>query len=475
MANEADSRETSEILRFSFRRTFSQLIDPERLPVTIRRTLEGLETDEERDKVLLADLTLLGAAQPNVYGIYGGKVVYTPFYLFLLGLAGISHKGIIDDVRQLLWHIEDAMRRRYYAELDDYKQQHAEWEERRHQRGKLKTEAGPEPEEPAYRTLFIAADNSAAGIKLDLYNNGGRGIIFSTEADTLTQVLGQEWGQFTDVLRQAFHHESIESTRTTDKRHIVIQEPQLAMLVTCTPRQITYLLSTKQQENGSSSRDLFYCLQGSTEWRDPFRSQKALADHYREIGLTVKQMYDLLYQRTGSRIQIVLTDSQQQRFNDHFRPLLPEHIGLYGIEFSAFIVRIALVAFRMMMVLTTLRNFEHDRLADPQQQAFACCDDDFETAMTIIDCLVAHTAYVYTTLLCPGDESQQAVQPLNGKERQLYQSLPTAFTTQQFDQIAATLGIAHSSGRRYLGNLISRYQLIERTSQGNYTKLNQGQ
>ena len=464
------SGEETEVLRFSFSRTFSQYINRDALPVTIQRTLEGQQSAEEKDKTILADLDLLAIAQPNVYGIYGEKRVYTPFYLFILGMAGISHKGAIDDIKHLLMPIERNMQKQYYAQLAEYKEQHAEWESKKSQRKRGDNSAGPEPEEPTFRSLFISADSSAAAFKQDLFNDGGRAMVFSTEADTLTQVLSQEWGQFTDILRQAFHHEDITSTRAKDKQHIIIEEPQLGLLVTCTPKQIIELLSPKQNENGTSSRDLFYCTKGNMEWRDPFAGKEPAADRYREIGESVKQMYDLLVRRRDNRIQILLTDEQKLAFNEHFKPLLPEQIGLYGVDFAAFIVRIALVAFRMMMVLTTLRNYEQGQLADTQQQAFICSDNDYQTAMTIIDCLVAHTAYVYTTLLRPADDNQLAIQPMKPREQQLCLALPDEFTTKQFEQTAKTLSIPLKTAQRYLGNLISRYQLIKRTSQGNYAK-----
>ena len=474
LATTPQSGEETEVLGFSFDLTFSQLLDKSKLPVTIQRTLEGKNTPVEQDKTILTSLDLLAMAEPNIYGIYGGKRVYTPFYLFILGLAGISHKGAVDDVKELLMPIEKHIQAQYYAQLADYKEQHAEWETRKSQRGKGAESAGPEPEEPVYRSLFVSADSSAAAFKSDLYSFGGRGMIFSTEADTLTQALSQEWGQFTDVLRMAFHHESITSTRTKDKQHIVIDEPQLGLLVTCTPKQISSLLSPKQNENGSSSRNLFYVAKEELGWKSPFEEKEPIADRYREIGQSVKQMYDLLVKREKNRIQILLTEEQQQAFNAHFKPLLPEQVGLYGIEFAAFIVRIALVAFRLMMVLTTLRNFEHGHLADTQQQAFVCTDNDYQTAMTIIDCLVAHTGYVYNTLLRPSDEQQLNVQPLKPREQKLYQALGDEFTTKQFEQTAKALGIPIKTAQRYLGDMISRHQMIIRISQGNYVKKKQG-
>ncbi len=464
------SGEETEVLRFSFSRTFSQNIQISKLPVTLQRVVDENESAEEQDKQLLTSIDCLAIAEPNVYGIYGGKRVYTPFYLFILGQAGIGHKGAIDDIRQILMPIDEDLRKQYYALMAEYKEEHAAWEARKQQRGKNAETAGQEPEEPVYRRIFISADSSAAAFKGDLYNFGGRGLVFSTEADTLSQALTQEWGQFSDAFRKAFHHESIDSTRAKDKQHIVIDEPQLGMLITCTPKQIPELLSPKQNENGTSSRNLFYCTKGNLEWRSPFKEKKPTADRYFEIGQSIKVMYDQLVARGNSRIQILLTEEQEHAFDEHFRPLLPEQIGLYGEEFAAFIVRIALVAFRIMMILTTLRNFEYGHLADTQQQAFACTDDDFQTAMTIIDCLVAHTAFVYNSLLRPSDDASLTIQPMKPREQQLYLALGDEFTTKEFELTAKSVGIPLKTAQRYLGNIISRYQLIERTSQGHYVK-----
>lgn len=466
------SGEESEEMRFSFSLTFSQKLNLARLPLTFQRALAKQETDTERDKVLLSALNLLSMAEPNVYGIYGGKRVYPPFYLFILGPAGISLKGAITDAKQMLMPIDEYIRNQYYTKLAEYKDEHAEWEAKKAQRGKNAESAGAEPEEPPFRRLFISADSSAAAFKLDLYNFGGRGIIFSTEADTLSQVLGQEWGQFTDAFRQAFHHESIESTRTKDKLRIIIDEPQLGMLVTCTPRQIVEMLSPKQNENGTSSRDLFYCTKGHQEWIDPFKVEEPTADYYYEIGQDVKRMYEQLEARANNRIQIVISEEQREAFNEHFKPLLPEHIGMYGEDFAAFTVRIALVAFRMMMILTTVRNFEAGKLTDLQEQAFVITDDDYLTAMTIIDCLVEHTAYVYKNLLHPTDETPLKIQPMKGREQQLYVALNDEFTTKEFNDTAVSINLPIKTAERYLGNYISRYQLIERVSQGHYVKVN---
>ena len=150
------SGEESEEMRFSFSRTFSQNINLGKLPMTLQRAIAKQETDTDKDKVLLASLDLLAMAEPNVYGIYGGKRVYTPFYLFILGPAGISLKGAISDAKEMLMPIDEHFRNQYYAQLAEYKEQHAAWEAKKSQRGKNAESAGVEPEEP----LAVAALSS---------------------------------------------------------------------------------------------------------------------------------------------------------------------------------------------------------------------------------------------------------------------------------------------------------------------------
>lgn len=45
-----------------------------------------------------------------------------------------------------------------------------------------------------------------------LSDNHGWGVIFETEADTLTQALKTDYGDYSDGLRKAYHHEPITTT-----------------------------------------------------------------------------------------------------------------------------------------------------------------------------------------------------------------------------------------------------------------------
>jgi hypothetical protein len=80
-----------------------------------------------------------------------------------------------------------------------------------------------ETKEP--RMLILPADSSAAMFVELLFRNGGTGIIFETEVDTLVNTLKQDWGLLDDKLRKAFHHEAISLARKTDRKVIHISRP----------------------------------------------------------------------------------------------------------------------------------------------------------------------------------------------------------------------------------------------------------
>ena len=65
--------------------------------------------------------------------------------------------------------------------------------------------------------------------------NEGSGCICESEADTITNALKQEWGGFNDVLRKAFHNETILSSRRAYFEYTKIEAPKLSLSITGTP------------------------------------------------------------------------------------------------------------------------------------------------------------------------------------------------------------------------------------------------
>lgn len=465
--SEGNNTEENSINAVQYTETFSDKIDHSKLPTLLRVPVETQTEVEGRDKVILAALTLYSGAMPSVFGIYDGKRVYPPFYTLIDAPSG-ADKGVISDCRQLLMPIEWEIRRQYESELENYKQELTKWTAL----DKKQRASQQEPEKPVYRSLFIPANSSATAAYQALADNNEWGIIFETEADTLTQALKQDYGDYSDGLRKAFHHETISYSRRKDDEHVNLNCPRLASLLTCTPGQIPQLLSPQQVENGLANRFLFYNLRSKHEWRNVFaQCDEPISDQLLKVGQRYLELYHDLEKQSHHPLQFVLSVEQQLRFNEYFSGLLLEQIGLYGEQLDAFVKRLGLTTFRLAMVLTVLRCDDHQPKLEPLSQTLVCAEDDFCTAMTIANCLINHTTHVYANLL-PHDDMKSLVTgiTLSAAEQSLYHALATDFTTQDCKQAATSLGIAWKSAERYIGKFVSTYHIVDRIKNGHYRK-----
>ena len=214
------------------------------------------------------------------------------------------------------------------------------------------------------------------------------------------------------------------------------------------------------------------------EWRDPFAFAHPLDLLYKEMG---KELLELIHEleRLGERrIQFLLAKEQIECFNQFFSEMLREQNSIMGESVSSFIFRLGLYCFRIAMVLSLLRRFEEwtlDRskpLYDPNEQAFTCRDDDFQTAPTIVNCLVNHSLRIFSALNRDNDNPlHPALGTMSSQEQLIYQALPQAFTTEEFRQTAVKCGLNPDSARRYLSNFCNKYKVVQRVSNGHYRKV----
>lgn len=467
--SEGNNTELGSTNNTQYTETFSDKLDHSKLPTLLRVPVETQTEVEGRDKVILAALTLYSGAMPSVFGIYDGKRVYPPFYTLIDAPSG-ADKGVISDCRQLLMPIEWEIRQQYNNELEKYKQELTKWTAL----DKKQRASQQEPEKPVYRSLFIPANSSATAAYQALADNNEWGIIFETEADTLTQALKQDYGDYSDGLRKAFHHETISYSRRKDDEHVNLNCPRLASLLTCTPGQIPQLLSPQQVENGLANRFLFYNLRSKHEWRNVFaQCDEPISDQLLKVGQRYLELYHDLEKQSHQPLQFVLSVEQQQRFNEYFSGLLLEQIGLYGEQLDAFVKRLGLSTFRLAMVLTVLRCNDHQPRLEPLSQTLVCAEDDFCTAMTIANCLINHTTHVYANLLPHDDVKSLATGiTLSAAEKSLFDAIGNVFTTQDCKQAAAALGITWKSAERYIGKFVSTYHIVDRIKNGHYRKKN---
>ena len=472
--------------------TFSDKLPLENLPAFLAPIYEVHDNSVDRDKMLLGALNiisgLMGGANGTadchcgIYGLYDARRVYAPLYNIVYGAAG-SSKGEIAFCKRIAAPVKQEMRRQYEYEKQQYEQQMAQYEAQG--KGKAKADRGEAPKEPPYRDPFVPGNSSSSAVYRAMDANGGWGMMFETEADTVSAMIASDYGNYSDLMRKAHHHEPISMNRVTDRIHIDIDEPKLSVFLTCTPGQLSALFTASSFENGLGSRILFYEMpEEKATFHDVFaRKDEPLEETYRRMGDAFLPLYHELRERKNSPLQFVMSSAQQQQFLAAFGSMLHEQSGMLGSGITAFIYRLALEGFRYAMVLTALRRLsewaaipvtqKEGGIFRPDERALVCDDRDFRSAMTIVGSLVNHTTRVYAVLAKENDNPFAKIGvSLSAEEQRVYRSLPeTEFKTSDFKAVAQRVDIPLRSAERMLSKFCNVYRIISPVRYGFYRKV----
>ncbi|MFN4149911.1 MAG: DUF3987 domain-containing protein, partial [Candidatus Sericytochromatia bacterium] len=211
---------------------------PEVVYQNLPEPLKGITnnfTGRERDIILLSSIGAISACLPKVFGIYDMKKYNTNLYLFIIAPPA-SGKGIMNWAKKLIDPIhEDIVResRRKILEFNNSSD----------------TDNIPKPK---LKLKIMPGNVSSAKVYSHLEDADDGVVIFESEADSLSNMLKQDWGNFSDLLRKSFHHETISISRQTEDKYYDIKSPQLSIVVSGTPDQVRPLIQSK--ENGLFSR-----------------------------------------------------------------------------------------------------------------------------------------------------------------------------------------------------------------------------
>lgn len=447
--------------------------EEEKLPVFPAEVYDGLpsllaeitthhDTPEERDVLLLSSLVTLSACLPWVQGVYDERVVYTNLFLFISGKASAG-KSKMTLCRHLVMSIHQLRKEQHNKELQSYYEELATYNAN-------KRSGVMPPQKPPVRALFLPANSSATAMYQTLNDNGGQGLMFETEGDTLANTFSSDYGNYDDGLRKCFHHETISYSRRADREFVELLQPRLSVALSGTPRQIHTLI--KDAENGLLSRFMFYEMNVEPVWKDVFvHSQGEPLDLvFARLG---ERFFDFYHWNVeaGTTCRIGLTPAQQQAFHVRFTSLHNSCYELFGNDILASIRRLGLIAYRLMMIFSALRSMD-----EPGALVSTCRDDDFQRAMQMIDVLLGHTLSVFRQL--NRDRASASGQTDVPDFRSLYQKqlflrLPLHFNRQEYLTLATSIGIKPKAAEKQMEGFIKR-ELIQRLSPGNYQKVPQG-
>ena len=433
----------------------------DRLPDFLKRGLTHVRNKRERDILLLSMITNISGCLPGVRMNYGGMVYSADLYLVALAGSGRG-KGVMQ-----LAAILPAAIQEYYDELNrkderEYRQKLLKWnlEERLAAQEKRVPDLDQCPEMPVERILKVAPNISKSQLILALEAGGSVGLVMNaSELDMISSAMHQEYGKHDDVMRAASQHEEVSSYFKTDHRLVVVSDPHLALCASGTPAQLHKFISSL--ENGMYSRVAFYVGQAHWEYKsaNPGKARLDMRAYFKGMGEELLRMFIFL---SGSPTEVVFTEEQWKEHTERFRTYLREVVAEDDDSPGAIVLRHGLMMSRIAMVLTALRKCE------PQWNTseWKCSDEDFRTAMQIVDVLLEHSLLLSTSM----DDTAGRIRPVKAffKLRPILRTMPREFTYSELMAAANEAGLPTASVKRYLLRLVY-YQIVEKED-GKYRK-----
>ena len=433
----------------------------DRLPDFLKRGLTHVRNKRERDILLLSMITNISGCLPGVRMNYGGMVYSADLYLVALAGSGRG-KGVMQ-----LAAILPAAIQEYYDELNrkderEYRQKLLKWnlEERLAAQEKRVPDLDQCPEMPVERILKVAPNISKSQLILALEAGGAVGLVMNaSELDMISSAMHQEYGKHDDVMRAASKHEEVSSYFKTDHRLVVVSDPHLALCASGTPAQLHKFISSL--ENGMYSRVAFYVGQAHWEYKsaNPGKARLDMRAYFKGMGEELLRMFIFL---SGSPTEVVFTEEQWKEHTERFRTYLREVVAEDDDSPGAIVLRHGLMMSRIAMVLTALRKCE------PQWNTseWECSDEDFHTAMQIVDVLLEHSLLLSTSM----DDTAGRIRPVKAffKLRPVLKKMPREFTYSELMAAANEAGLPTASVKRYLLRLVY-YQIVEKED-GKYRK-----
>ncbi|MCW3785489.1 DUF3987 domain-containing protein [Plebeiibacterium sediminum] len=402
------------------------------LPEILKESTDMFKDAIEKDVLLIGILSVISGCLPNIEGIYFDEPVSAHLYSFITAPAG-SGKGKLKWAKYFGMKIHKSVveqsnraKEEYEYELENY-----------NNLNKNQRQGTEKPKEPKRKMFYIPANSSSSAFIQALSDNDFKGIIFETEADTLAGTLKQDWGNFSDVLRKAFHHESTNMFRRKDNEHIEVEDPHLAIALSGTPKQVHNMMP--DVENGLFSRFLYYAFEDYSDFKNPFVSHQRVnyTEFFEEKGSQIYDLHQILIDQPKP-IQFCFTAEQGEVFTEQFNILYKRNRMLLGNDFNANSRRLGLITFRIAMVLRTLRILEDGDYSNP----LICNETDFKTAIQIAFTLEKHAIAVFQNL--PNND-------LKGVKLKFYNALPNAFNRQGYLAVAKELDIKDKTAEKYIG------------------------
>jgi len=417
---------------------FSQEIY-QKLPEKLKELCLNVDADYSRDVFLMAALPVIAAHLINVSAKNTDGTISPDLFSLVIASAAAG-KGVANKAKQLGLQLSNFIR-------DQSRKKTEAWE------------ADKSMPKPKNQSFYIPANSSSRAVYDLLEANGERGLIFESEIDTMLVALSQEWGDFSDLTRKAFHHEDASLSRKNEL--LQVNSPKLSIFMSGTFDQFKEMF--RNTENGLYSRFALYTFTTVPKWKSQRPTEPS-----NQLNLLINQasrwLFDLYMKLSNPSysVEIKLTDHQWSQMDEYF---VNKMDVLLDSELSntleATVKRSGTILLRIAMILTMIREYEN--LGDDlfNRTSVTVKDVDFQNATKIVDNLQNHAFYLFNQL-----PKKSNVNLNNLRKEGFFSKLPMEFQTEDATTIGQRLGIPKITVNRYLKDL---------TRSGNLVKIQHGQ
>lgn len=382
------------------------------LPQFIQDVLYHFESVRDMELILLSMITVFSSTFHNLKSVYNGKVCFPNLFSFILG-SPASGKGKMENAILLI--------KEYYDKLDA--------------NGKGK------------KSFQVPANSTKTAIIQNLSANNGLGIIFDTEADSLTSANRGEHGDFSDLLRKGFHNEPISISRVDNDKVIKIELPKFAVLLSGTFEQRDKLI--QNNENGLLTRFIYFTLPQDNTFDDVFLSKESI-DVKLQPQILKFQTFLEEFQK-GINLNCKADEEIEQEIVAYFRTKTEQFKN--DTDANGVIKRMGLISYKIMMILAASRLI-YDSVYPNE---IIISREDFNVAIAIAEhCLENSILYQKTF-----EKHDTSLKLLN--------MLPDKFTTQDINKCATVLNKDPRTLRNNIKKLISSGK-IKNIKHGHYAK-----
>lgn len=412
-------------------------------PKVLQDLLATVEQDEEKEVVYFTSIILLGVLFPNRVFRYFNNNYYPNLYGYILGEAA-SFKGKAKIVRSAL--------KPYQAAVDErYKQQAEEKAAAIAYNKENKENKRPINKTPDLNLFFDGNTSSAAMLKA--MQDSPVLVMFETEGDTITKTWKTDWGNYSDILRKTFEHESLYSLKKNGNEEnllrIHIQNPKLSVLVSSTEQQMRKVLNSDETENGLMSRFLFYIVQNDKKWYNGWESntdidiESILRDRIPpDVWMTWTSQPDCYYS---------LSKEAHQYHQDYFNYVndnWPEEL----FNIIALIRRSGTATARIAMVIEELKRLDEPvKKSGLIAKSYTISGESMQLAIEIMKVLMQHLFVAWQITYKEEDFKETNVQ--SSETRAAVASILSAKPLTGYKAIAKELGITRETARHHAKEL----------------------